>query len=216
MKKLLLSMALVATASACFADDYEFYIGTEVENGEVSNFTLVQEGATFTAHREVEEFGAACQVNCDVYLKAVNNTAADTQLKISVTPVSDNSVGTTTPQICITPTCLPGNLEITVAANATAGGFSSDHFGFSEFAFSKEMADAIKFDSVYTMDITFGNITRKVTVNFSNETASVGSINLGSAQAEYFNLQGLPVANPEKGQIYIVRQGGKVSKAIAR
>ena len=43
MKKLLLSMALVATASACFADDYELYIGTEAENGEVTDYVLVEE-----------------------------------------------------------------------------------------------------------------------------------------------------------------------------
>ena len=45
-------MALVATASACFADDYELYIGTEAENGEVTDYVLVEEGANYVAHRE--------------------------------------------------------------------------------------------------------------------------------------------------------------------
>ena len=35
-----------------------------------------------------------------------------------------------------------------------------------------------------------------------------------AANCEYFNLQGMRVANPVKGQIYIVRQGTKVAKAI--
>ncbi|MBR4887087.1 MAG: leucine-rich repeat protein [Muribaculaceae bacterium] len=35
-------------------------------------------------------------------------------------------------------------------------------------------------------------------------------------EAEYFNLQGLPVANPEKGGLYIIKRGDKVSKSIIR
>ena len=35
-------------------------------------------------------------------------------------------------------------------------------------------------------------------------------------EAEYFNLQGLPVANPEKGELYIIKRGNKVSKSIVR
>ena len=34
-----------------------------------------------------------------------------------------------------------------------------------------------------------------------------------NAPAEYFDLQGRKIANPEKG-LYIVRQGNKVSKVI--
>ena len=34
--------------------------------------------------------------------------------------------------------------------------------------------------------------------------------------AEYFNLQGLPVANPEKGGLYIIKRGNKVSKSIIK
>ena len=36
-----------------------------------------------------------------------------------------------------------------------------------------------------------------------------------NAPAEYFNLQGVRVANPENG-LYIVRQGNKVTKQIIR
>ena len=35
-------------------------------------------------------------------------------------------------------------------------------------------------------------------------------------EAEYFNLQGLPVANPEKGGLYIIKRGNKVSKSIIK
>lgn len=36
----------------------------------------------------------------------------------------------------------------------------------------------------------------------------------GDAPVEYYNLQGIRVVNPAKGQIYIVRQGAKVSKVL--
>ena len=35
-------------------------------------------------------------------------------------------------------------------------------------------------------------------------------------ETEYFNLQGLPVANPEKGGLYIIKRGNKIGKSIIR
>lgn len=37
-----------------------------------------------------------------------------------------------------------------------------------------------------------------------------------NAPIEYFNLQGVRIANPEKGQLVITRQGSKTSKTIVR
>ena len=50
---------------------------------------------------------------------------------------------------------------------------------------------------------------------FDQETTGVESVAAdmtGNGDAEYFNLQGVRVAAPEKGCIYIVRQGNKVAK----
>ena len=35
-------------------------------------------------------------------------------------------------------------------------------------------------------------------------------------EAEYFNLQGLPVDNPEKGGLYIIKRGNQIGKSIIR
>ncbi len=52
-------------------------------------------------------------------------------------------------------------------------------------------------------------------ITFSPGTSvGVDEINVRSESAEYFNLQGLPVENPEHGQIVIRKSGGKVSKII--
>lgn len=47
--------------------------------------------------------------------------------------------------------------------------------------------------------------------------SSVEDVSLdANAPVEYFNLHGIPVANPEKGQLVIARQGGKTVKMIAK
>lgn len=64
--------------------------------------------------------------------------------------------------------------------------------------------------------LTLGDVnTDPVNVKFSSEGAGVGNIAADNAPAEYFNLQGVRVANPENG-LYIVRQGGKVSKQLVK
>lgn len=68
----------------------------------------------------------------------------------------------------------------------------------------------------------FHNNLTKLTDNCINYLAAASSAGIeavaeaetADAPAEYFNLQGIRVANPEAGQLYIVRQGNKVSKVI--
>ena len=57
-----------------------------------------------------------------------------------------------------------------------------------------------------------------MTVALTSKTTGVGNIAIAdeNAPAEYFNLQGVRVANPVSGGLYIVRQGGKVSKTIVK
>lgn len=45
-------------------------------------------------------------------------------------------------------------------------------------------------------------------------TGGVAGIDADATDAEYFNLLGTRVASPVKGQMYIVRQGGKTAKII--
>ena len=49
-----------------------------------------------------------------------------------------------------------------------------------------------------------------------NVTAALDDITVdNNTPAEYFNLQGVKVINPVKGQIYIIRKGSKVRKGVA-
>lgn len=54
-------------------------------------------------------------------------------------------------------------------------------------------------------------------VTFTHETditAAVEGISVENGVSEYYTLQGVKVANPEKGNIYIVRNGSTVSKKL--
>lgn len=46
------------------------------------------------------------------------------------------------------------------------------------------------------------------------DTTSVAGIDAESADTEIYNMQGVRVLNPVKGQLYIMRQGGKIAKVI--
>lgn len=58
-------------------------------------------------------------------------------------------------------------------------------------------------------------ITFNIKFNYTGNNA-IDGIEADNAAAEYYNLQGVKVANPEKGGMYIVRRGAKVSKEIVR
>lgn len=61
--------------------------------------------------------------------------------------------------------------------------------------------------------------TTEVPVKFDSSVTVIETIGVDSvadAPAEYFNLQGVRIAAPQAGQIYIVRRGDKVSKEVMR
>ena len=58
-------------------------------------------------------------------------------------------------------------------------------------------------------------ISFNIKFNYKGNDA-IDGIEADNAAAEYYNFQGVKVANPEKGGMYIVRRGVKVSKEIVR
>lgn len=52
-------------------------------------------------------------------------------------------------------------------------------------------------------------------VNIEVMTA-ISDVEADGADAEYFNLQGIPVAQPQPGQVYLVRRGTEVTKELYR
>lgn len=75
-------------------------------------------------------------------------------------------------------------------------------------------------DKVTTVKFSATGTTRisTITITMSLKGSGVDNITSDSENtpAEYFNLQGVRVANPTPGNLYIVRQGNKVTKTIIR
>ncbi len=66
-----------------------------------------------------------------------------------------------------------------------------------------------------------GNVVEEHTINDiqfeTTNTTGIEDVTVdGNEAAEYFNLQGVRVAQPEAGQIYIVRRGAKVVKELVK
>ena len=69
---------------------------------------------------------------------------------------------------------------------------------------------------VYTEKDGAVSETRKVAVTKTGDTTAIEAIEADTtAPVEYFNLQGIRVANPENG-LYIRRQGGKAAKVLVK
>ncbi|MDE6098064.1 MAG: hypothetical protein K2G24_04170, partial [Muribaculaceae bacterium] len=90
-------------------------------------------------------------------------------------------------------------------------------FAGSEDAWNYNNSDNTTMGEDFTGTITLvlgEKNTDPVMVSFT-ESAGVGNVAVENAPAEFYNLQGVRVANPENG-LYIVRQGGKVSKQLVK
>lgn len=76
----------------------------------------------------------------------------------------------------------------------------------------------IRFDAIHSTalyNVTLDNIEINEEMGFSGISSAEADINNADAPVEYFNLQGVRVANPEGG-IFIRRQGNKVEKVTIR
>ncbi len=60
-----------------------------------------------------------------------------------------------------------------------------------------------------------GNTTYSSIIN-SDGSTGIKAINNEDGQIKWFNLQGLEVANPEAGAVYLRQQNGKTTKVFVR
>lgn len=98
------------------------------------------------------------------------------------------------------------NYTITDANNQTANVYNS----LSLTMPADGAYDMVGFMSTY-------NENRQITPIEFTEVAGIENVGIDlNAPAVYYNLQGQKVANPEKGGVYIIRQGGKSLKAVIR
>lgn len=116
--------------------------------------------------------------------------------------INDNRTVLTAKFSVICPIVNPGKMSVEVKASASSAARRADAVPSRDF------------DSVYLM-----GVSKSVDVNLNGlQTTGVDDITIDipadAVDAEYYNLQGIRIAHPAKGQIYIVRQGDQVSKVL--
>lgn len=217
MKKfLLLAAAAVAafTTQAAVSD----YLTVTIDGKEVT------EGAVFdiNEYEDFEALVAGMGYQYVAHIMLTNKTSNDVKNKLvfSYTDHPTEAMALDDPkawgtlQICFNNmvegnSCMPVlEVDTTVPANKTAS-YDLDNKGLSP----TEREANRKFQVALTVE----GSTLTFFVNYDTEGGNSGvtSIVAGDSEAEYFNLQGQRVDNPEKG-LYIVKKDGKTSKMMLR
>lgn len=76
--------------------------------------------------------------------------------------------------------------------------------------------DATDGDHTYVVVAVYDKGISKGSNAVTVSTTGIADITIDSADAEYFNMQGIRVTNPEAGQLYIRRQGGRAAKVMVK
>lgn len=89
------------------------------------------------------------------------------------------------------------------------------HEGITDAKISDANGENIEFTIIDKDNVKFPTVARGIYIVTFGDTETVDAINAANGVVEYYNLQGVRVANPENG-IFIVREGNKVSKKVIR
>ncbi len=139
-------------------------------------------------------FGGVLTVNCDFYIKNYNNNNT-----VEVVATVDGM-----PEVVFAKVETP-NAPARAAAESTryTTTLKATHENLKGATPTVNVAATIDGKNLFTVAKGAGDI---ITTGIEDVTVEV------EGEAEYYNLQGLRVAQPEAGQLYIKRQGGKAVK----
>lgn len=207
MKKFLLSAALVAATIGANAAAFEFeYEGAKVENGgtvTVTKWILDDEDAEKMPTLASRQDG-------DVNVK--NLSGGNLELTFDLTPVEVADGAAI--QFCydINESFI-GNCWENHTGNKLT--LKADDVFNAQLHYTAPERAAYK--SSYTLKVSGAGETQSITIVFDTTgTGAVEGIEVeNNVPAEYYNLNGVRVNNPEKG-IYIVKRGEKVTKEVVR
>lgn len=220
MKKLLLIAAIAAASMSANAASFSDYFAITVEDQPVLDGETVTV-KTYYDPIEMsypgEGFG---EYESKVAVKAINVSNSKANISFTLTQIEPTK-----------PNENMGYFKLCYDFNDKQGQCLTSNTGIYT---SPSDLDAVSVDGYLLLDIehvqftdltpvTFklqlstNGVGGTIYIKFTHEqdiTMAVDGIEADSASEEYFNLQGVKVANPEKGNIYIVRKGSKVSKRL--
>ena len=224
MKKLLLLAALAATMSPAFAEGFSdsfkvTYEGETLTNGQ----TVIVDYYWDEIIKEYPEYAGMFppDLKCAAEIFVNNITDEPKELMFSLNPVSpeviDGDLGNY--QLCFyfasgTGNCLPDSSVkdfYTLADPVSAEEYvrlDVDQVKFTDLSpitLQLNMKDPEVADSEFSININF---THKTDISLAVDGIQADT------KSEYFTIQGVRVAEPIKGQLYLERKGGKVVKRI--
>ena len=224
MKKILLSIALVAmSVFSMSASSFKIEVNdVEVKNGDVIEMSELEQGTLCMAIYP--------------HLVLTNATSSSIEAEIEAGFLEVAQPETTTGQaawmcqFCFAGTCIAPpsavnefvTIGMSFSPNQSYSGMDA-HVEYMPAYEGMGFWDVQKFYAgVSVLQFTLRNkndendaITFTFKFNYKGNDA-IDGIEVDSAAAEYYNFQGVKVANPEKGGMYIVRRGAKVSKEIVK
>lgn len=221
MKKLLLSAIFASMATLCASAQQSFTVGyAAAPSSSVDDYEVIENGATLVIS-EVDEIDPGYMYELPCYLCIKNNTAAP--LEIEADAVNDPSHTTFTngyPQFCLwqCQSGFPAHDSGTIPAFGAQKGIGT-HFNYvlEDPFFDEVDPDSPEYSGTWTgtLTITANGETFSCTLVFSNNDSGIeGVVVTDDTPAVYYNLQGVAVANPSTGNIYIERRGSKCRKVM--
>lgn len=223
--------------TAASAQSFDFYISNTLEESTNADgmqvfkpvdYQKVSEGDVVeikNLYKTFEDDPAYYYVQAELmaYTRIVNLTSNDIDMSISyaedgkqednAAQLGDVHAGFMT---CVGGSCTANNpFSFTINKDSETASTAGEHIGYEIASETQGLVEQLTLKAKYNMTATANGQTLHFTLLFDRSAStSVGSIEASDAPAVYYNMQGIQVANPEVGQIYIVRKGDKVSKVI--
>lgn len=230
MKKFLLLSALALGMATAQADDFSNYFKVSMDGKEIENGSTVYVSGDYLDFDTAHEFGVYYAghihvTNVQPEFRPVYAELAYVNPTKSVMSSNPDFWGTM--QLCFQGghdnpgSCLGGNDYYAGFGTFNVPGSDKDTF---VWLVDLNAADGeAEVTSRFTMVACNGDATKdyeeidgadfSINVVFSMKDNFVEGIMADDTKAEYYTLQGVRVANPDKG-IYIVKQGSKVTKRV--
>lgn len=239
MKKLLLLAAMAASMSVANAEDFGSYFALSLDGEAISNGQTVTVAGYYDpvvkGNPEIGEMPGYQATSYEAQAKIVATNIYDEAMDIAFTlkrtepsldayPTQGSAIGSF--QLCYNydtkaGQCLSPNNDVVTSPSSLEpidpeGGYLEmdvDQVGFTDMTPVTLQLDLCVMEGGEKIEGTDCTVYVKFT-HESDITLGVNGVEMEDASETYFNLQGMPVAQPQKGGIYVVRKGNKVSKRV--
>lgn len=230
MKKFLLLAALAASISPAFAEEFSdsfviTYDGQTYTNGQTITCDYYYDPLVREYPEYAGMFPPEYESKAEVFATNVSDEPKKLEFRIQyVTPTqeefaSNSALGS--PSLCFfnqggEANCLPSPYEFN--STMPQDPVSAEEYmrmDVEQVAFTDLTPVTLQLD-LRVMDDDQEIASATVFINFSHQSDVTDAVEgiVADTKAEYFTIQGVRVAEPQKGQIYIERKGGKVTKHI--